>query len=851
MTHAVRTSVGAARTVPFVIATVFGLWAIGFLSHSLLHGPPESLLERANFSIPTVHFQSTWYPIASHLWCADLAGYLATTALLVAVCAPIERRIGSARTMILFALTLCGATVFAFLLIAGRDAVDISWLRNLRSASAAGPSVGVFGVALAFTYRLAAPWDRRVRLNLIVLLIALAFYSAQLQDLLRLAGGLTGLALGFLLFANHRAKQVRPTSTPKEARLLVALVMAACALGPLVTYINHVSDGPGVFLQRLWVSPRPTAVALQRFCTGTPIHKCQMISVHVALSGLAPFTRMALPVLLVLVLAEGMRRGRRSAWIATLTFNSFLACLGALVVMHETRRFTAAPTAVRTLGAFGWVQLAASLVVPLSVMILVAATREHFSIRSTEGSYRHLFFIGLSALVCTSTIFVVGGHLARRQFDHVASWHQLLADLPLRFLPPTYLGLVAPPIFPQGATARALCTWTGITFWAVLLTGTAASFWKCKPALSRPNTEAMRDLLRRHGGSTISFMATWRGNSHWFSPDGQAAIAYRVIASVALTMGDPVGAPDSLPEAVRGFVLFCAYNGWVPCFYSITDELASTFSEMGWQMLHVAQDTVVPLESLDFSGRKWQDVRTALSRAKRSGITATWLSYADAPSDIIGQIELLSLQSRAERGTPEMGFTLGTTRELADPDIRCVIALDVGGKLHAVISWLPIFRRGQTIGWTLDILRRDKDAMPGVIEFLIASSAVRFRSEGAAIISLSSVPLSRLDRGEPRKAMHLLLDVISTSLNPIYGFRSLLAFKSKFQPTYHPIYLGYQDPASLPMIFLAIGRAYLPSLSSGEIVRLVGRMLRQSTQRRRINHGRSLRPIGPAGGLAR
>src|SRR5665213_2588705 len=124
MIRALRTSVDAALTVPFVISAVLALWVIGLASHSILHGPTQDLLARANFGIPTIQFETTWYPVASRFWCADLAGYLATTALLIGVCAPAERRIGSARTATLFVLTLCSATAFAFVLTVGRDAAN-------------------------------------------------------------------------------------------------------------------------------------------------------------------------------------------------------------------------------------------------------------------------------------------------------------------------------------------------------------------------------------------------------------------------------------------------------------------------------------------------------------------------------------------------------------------------------------------------------------------------------------------------------------------------------------------------------------------------------------------------------
>ena len=49
-------------------------------------------------------------------------------------------------------------------------------------------------------------------------------------------------------------------------------------------------------------------------------------------------------------------------------------------------------------------------------------------------------------------------------------------------------------------------------------------------------------------------------------------------------------------------------------------------------------------------------------------------------------------------------------------------------------------------------------------------------------------------------------------LEQFYGFRSLYAFKIKFQPRLEPLYLVYPNQTALPRIALALTEAYLPDL---------------------------------------
>jgi lysylphosphatidylglycerol synthetase-like protein (DUF2156 family) len=171
-----------------------------------------------------------------------------------------------------------------------------------------------------------------------------------------------------------------------------------------------------------------------------------------------------------------------------------------------------------------------------------------------------------------------------------------------------------------------------------------------------------------------------------------------------------------------------------------------------------------------------------------------------------------------------MGFTLGGLAELDDPHVRCLLAVDAEGRLHGVTSWLPCYRAGEPVGWTLDFMRRGADGFHGVMEFLIATAALRFKQEGAEFLSLSGAPLARAAHDPQPEGLQRLLDGVGRVLEPVYGFRSLLAFKAKFQPEYRPLYIAYPDPVALPAITNAIGRAYLPRTTVGEMLRL-GRRL--------------------------
>ncbi len=335
-----------------------------------------------------------------------------------------------------------------------------------------------------------------------------------------------------------------------------------------------------------------------------------------------------------------------------------------------------------------------------------------------------------------------------------------------------------------------------------------------------PGPALARTLLDRHGGSTLSWMTTWPRNTYFVREDGRSYLAYRKHAGVAVALGDPIAPDGTAAATVTEFALMCENTGLVPCVFSATEETVAATRELGWQHVQVAEDNVLDLESLEFRGKAWQDVRSALNKAGKQDIEFRLVRLADQPEPILAQVRALSEEWMSDKGMPEMGFTLGGLDEAMDPATRVGLAVDAEGTVHGVTSWLPVYTgEGQVGGWTLDVMRRSAHGFRPVMEFLIASACVAFRAEGARFVSLSGAPLAR--SASPACPLDRALESLGRVMEPYYGFRSLHAFKAKFQPRRVPLYLAYRDVADLPRIGLALGRAYLPDVRLRELAKLV------------------------------
>jgi lysylphosphatidylglycerol synthetase-like protein (DUF2156 family) len=502
----------------------------------------------------------------------------------------------------------------------------------------------------------------------------------------------------------------------------------------------------------------------------------------------------------------------------------------------------------------GFVRVLPLVAVPLLLVVLLWLNRRQFRVETAPRARRTLgIVVGGTWLVLAGAYSVAW--LAAGGMDRDGGVLGLAAELARQYLPLPIPGAYSRLFQNRNAVESFLFAYAGIIFWGVAL----AAVWLVlrrrlhgtghSTDVGSGDRDTARDLIRQ-GGDSLSWMALWEPNKYWFTPDRRGGVAYQQHGNVALTLAGPFGSAALREETAAGFMRYCAEHALIPCFYSCTAELWPMLRARGFRRVAVAQETRLAVRELEFKGKEWQNVRTALNRAAKTGVQAVWGRYSEFPAPLRTQLSEVSEEWAAQKHVPEMGFTLGSIDELDDDEVLCCLAVDASGRVQGVTSWLPVYEHGQLVSWTLDFMRRRGDAFPGVMEFLIASAVLELKRT-VEVISLSGSPLAKDRDGDIAGASDSgsdsgnsdagsdsggsdagpeglagILDVVGRALEPVYGFRSLATFKSRFKPDYRTLYLYYQDPLQLPAMGRALSRAYLPGLSVRQSARLLRTLVR-------------------------
>lgn len=776
---------------------------------------------------PGVQFQRHWWGTVTSLFAvADVAALIAIVPVLLIVLGAAEKTMGSIRTLVAYVV---GGVAASFVGL-GVGVVEDQYLGflplNAPAVDTLSPLAAVICTAMAASSFAGALWRRRTRLLASLTAVTLFLYEGAANDLFAIIALPIGLGLGFALGGRRSGFRI-VRSSHHETRVLLAALTFVTSVGPVIATFSQ--TGAGLLSIYGFLSDDPVTLIDGQTCAyGSTAAPCpDTYDVFSELQPASGFIAL-LPILVAVLAAWGILKGRRAALWLAVVFN-VIVFAGMLYVFSVIQPETVAAIAqLRDTESQEYVAqtLSSSLIgalVPLIVAIVLVVFRRDVRAASTPAALRTFgVTVGVAAAVNLLLAFV-GSLAAADGYTPNLDVGKVLVGLPLRLLPPTLLPSDILTFVPSSGWAQAFWYLPPLLFWLAAFIATARLVLDPGTVSGASDRSRARLTLERGGGDTLSFMTTWEGNAYWFSPDVDAGIAYRVHGPVAVTLGGAFGPDARRPEVVTGFVEFCGDNGWTPVFYSVEDGDDSPYAHLGWQRMPVAEEALLDPATWNTAGKKRQDIRTATNRAAREGVTATWTSWHDLTIAEHAQIREISEAWVADKSLPEMEFTLGGVDQLNDPAVRLMLAMNEEGRIQAVTSWLPLFDGGAVHGYTLDFMRRRADSMNGIMEFVIGAAADHMKAEGLERLSLSGSPLASRpgDDGE-RAAITRVLDRFGELLEPAYGFRSLLNFKRKFQPEFVTLWAVYPEATVLPSLAVALARSYLPHLTLTQAARMAG-----------------------------
>ena len=349
---------------------------------------------------------------------------------------------------------------------------------------------------------------------------------------------------------------------------------------------------------------------------------------------------------------------------------------------------------------------------------------------------------------------------------------------------------------------------------AVILTATYL-FFRPPPEthmLSAADEARVRTLLRSFGEwDSLGYFATRRDKSIVWNTGNpataQAGVSYRVIGSVSLASGNPVGDPEHWRSAIDQWRSKARTHGWSLAVMGAGDLGAEAYNEAGLTAFEIGDEAILDIRSFSLNGPGMKSVRQSVSRLQRRGYTTIVTRHGDVDAAHFEQLSNSASLWRGDGGD-ERGFSMALGR-LGDPlDSECVLveAHDEGGRLRAFLSFVPWGRNGLS----LDLMRRDPTADNGLVELMVASLAERAAVFGIGRVSLNFAMFreafergAELGAGPIARLWRQALLLASRN----WQLESLYRSNAKYQPEWQPRYICFEYTSDLPRVGTAAGSA--------------------------------------------
>lgn len=347
-------------------------------------------------------------------------------------------------------------------------------------------------------------------------------------------------------------------------------------------------------------------------------------------------------------------------------------------------------------------------------------------------------------------------------------------------------------------------------FGAVALLNAAATLFRSQrleAALHGDEESRIRSLLRSYGADdSLGYFATRRDKAVVFSPSGKAAVTYRVEAGVCLASGDPVGDREAWPHAIDAWLDLARRYAWVPAVMGASEDGAKAFVRAGLGALELGDEAILHVADFDLDGRDMRVTRQAVNRVRRTGATCRVRRHSTLTDE---EMEEVVDRADAWRDTEtERGFSMALDRlgDPADGDCLLVEAMDRDGRLLALLSFVP----WGGDGISLDLMRRDRGAPNGVMEYMVAEMCAVAGKFGVRRVSLNFAVFrsvfeegARIGAGPVLRLWRKLLLFFSRW----WQLEALYRSNAKYHPQWYPRFLCYGDAGSLARIGMASGIA--------------------------------------------
>lgn len=315
---------------------------------------------------------------------------------------------------------------------------------------------------------------------------------------------------------------------------------------------------------------------------------------------------------------------------------------------------------------------------------------------------------------------------------------------------------------------------------------------RSRPVPAKPRFDRSFETLERHartyGSSYDSYIATdTAGKEYFWADDNSGVLCTIPIGRYVFAYGGILAPAHGRRKLIERFVAQCAERRVTPSFFNTGIEDVELLREFGFQATKFGEEPIVELDQCTWKGKNYEWVRRQTNFCRRNHIDFEEVRREDLSAgdweSLMDEMDVISNDFLADK--PHAGRMKNVVSRFCRKLVygqRIFVARNTQeNRLEAFVMCSPCLDGRM---WAIESYRKRKDAVRGVIPFLMHQCMTVFQAEDVQSVTLSMLPLIRCEEPRPGDSW-VLRKVVSLAQKrggALYDSAGLYHFKTRFRP---------------------------------------------------------------------
>ncbi len=333
--------------------------------------------------------------------------------------------------------------------------------------------------------------------------------------------------------------------------------------------------------------------------------------------------------------------------------------------------------------------------------------------------------------------------------------------------------------------------------------------------------ELLSPFLRRHGREALSYATLQAGMEYFVDDCGYIAYTTALHPVFArrpkrIAFSDPVCAPQDYRKVISSFLSVNPHA----VFACISEACAEVLRELRFKVNCLGCEVELPVQTYNTNGN-WKEldlIKRARNEARREGV-----EIREENIETVNRDELNAVSARwiGAKKVNDREIWIYARRPVfsAEEDVRKFVSYDREGHVAGFAFYDPIYREGQVIGYSANVLRSDERRFGRLPTAMHMAAMEKFRAEGKEVLNLNLSPFVKLEQGKFNDDLgcKLFFKLSARYGNEIYNFQGLAFHKSKYRGSEKCLYFASNSFWPSNDVYLAflsadIARSYFGTL---------------------------------------